>query len=355
MQHFRSNLTIPLTRFLAACLCCTVLLSGCGVGGGEDEFANVLNRSLGPEPESLDAHAAISTQAATVLRNLGEGLTGYAVSGEQVRAAAERWEVSDDGLEYRFWLRPEARWSNGESLVAEHFVYSFRRLVDPETAAPYAQHLIDIENAEAIVKTGGSVDSLGVIAESELELTIRLRRPVPYFLKLLAHNSTYPVFPPSVEEHGTAFARAGNLVSNGAYKLDARTMGAVISLSRNEYYWNNAQTAIDRVRHFVTPDETAEVNRFRAGELDITETVSAQMFAMLREEMPDSLRVAPYLQVYYYGLNLTKPPFKDNRKLRQALSMAIDREIIVDKVVGRGEQAAYGWIPPGVLPVSKTT
>ena len=92
----------------------------------------------------------------------------------------------------------------------------------------------------------------------------------------------------------------------------------------------------------------AEVNRFRAGELDITETVSAQMFAKLREEMPDRLRVAPYLQVYYYGLNLTKPPFKENRKLRQALSMAIDREIIVDRVVGRGEQAAYGWIPPGV-------
>jgi oligopeptide transport system substrate-binding protein len=125
-------------------------------------------------------------------------------------------------------------------------------------------------------------------------------------------------------------------------------MGAVITLRRNEHYWNNAQTAIDRVRHFVSPNETAEVNRFRAGELDITETVSAQMFPMLRKEMPGKLRVAPFLQVYYYGLNLTKPPFKGNRKLRQALSMAIDRETIVDKVIKRGEQAAYGWMPPGV-------
>jgi len=348
LQHFRANLTHSLKRFAAAFLTCAVLFSGCGIGGGDDEFANVLNRSLGPEPESLDVHAALSTQAATVLRDLGEGLTAYSASGELVAAAAERWEVSDDGLEYRFWLRPEARWSNGESVTAEHFVYSFRRLVNPKTAAPYAQHLIDIENAETIVKKGGRVDSLGVKAESDFELTIRLARPVPYFLKLLAHNSTYPVFPPSVEEHGFAFARAGNLISNGAYKLDDRTMGAVISLSRNEHYWNNANTAIDKVRHFITPDETAEVNRFRAGELDITETVSAQMFAKLREEMPDALRVAPFLQVYYYGLNLTKPPFKGNRKLRQALSMAIDRETIVDKVIGRGEQAAYGWMPPGV-------
>lgn len=347
MQHSRPNRTHALHRIAAALLCCALLVAGCG-SGNDGEFANVLNRSLGPEPESLDVHAALSTQAATVLRDLGEGLTRYSASGELVAAAAERWDVSDDGLEYTFFLRPVARWSNGETVTAEHFVYSFRRLVNPQTAAPYAQHLIDIKNAEAIVKSGGRVESLDVTAVSTFELKIRLARPVPYFLKLLTHNSTYPVYPPAVEEHGAAFARAGKLVSNGAYKLDERTMGAVISLSRNEHYWNNAQTAIDRVRHFIAPDETAEINRFRAGELDITETVSAQMFAKLREQMPDKLRIAPFLQVYYYGLNLTKPPFKGNRKLRQALSMAIDRETIVDRVIGRGEQAAYGWIPPGV-------
>jgi ABC-type oligopeptide transport system substrate-binding subunit len=327
---------------------CVVLISGCGIGGSGDEFANVLNRSLGPEPESLDVHLALSTQAATVLRDLGEGLTAYSASGELIAAAAERWEVSEDGLEYRFWLRPQARWSNGESVVADHFVYSFRRLVNPATASPYATYLIDIENAQAIVESGGRVATLGITADSDLELTIRLTRPVPYFLKLLAHNSTYPVYPPSVEQHGSGFARAGSLVSNGAYKLDDWTMGAVISLSRNEHYWNNANTAIDRVRHFVTPNETAEVNRYRAGELDITETVSAQMFAKLREERPAELRIAPFLQVYYYGLNLTKPPFKDNPKLRKALSMAIDRETIAKTIIGRGEQPAYGWVPPGV-------
>jgi len=333
---------------LLAGLSVCLVLAGCGNDRHADAYSNVLKRSLGPEPETLDVHAAISLQAAIVLRDLGEGLTGYSASGELVPAAAERWEVSEDGLTYSFWLRPEARWSNGEAVVAEHFVYSFHRLVNPSTAAPYAQHLIDIENAEAIIKGDESVESLGVTANSEFELSIRLARPVPYFLKLLAHNSAHPVFPPAVEAHGNGFARAGNLVSNGAYKLEDWTMGSMISLSRNEHYWNNANTAIDRVQHFVVPDETAEVNRYRAGELDITETVSSQMFRKLKEERPDELRISPFLQVYYYGLNLTKPPFKANRKLRIALSMAIDRETIVESVVGRGEKPAYSWVPPGV-------
>jgi oligopeptide transport system substrate-binding protein len=333
---------------LAGCILGALLLVACGTDRRGEEFANVLNRSLGPEPESLDVHVALSTQAATVLRDLGEGLTGYAASGELVAAAAQRWQVSADGLEYRFWLRPEARWSNGEAVTAEHFVYSFRRLVDPATASPYAPYLGDIENAHSIASGSADVSTLGITADSRFELAIRLARPVPYFLKLLAHNSAYPVFPPAVAKYGSGFARPGNLVSNGAYKLDEWTMGAVITLSRNEFYWNNAQTAIDRVRHFVTPDETAEVNRYRAGELDITESVSAQMFARLAAERPTELRIAPLLQVYYYGLNLTRPPFKDNPKLRKALSMAIDRETITDKVVGRGELPAYGWVPPGV-------
>lgn len=325
-----------------------LLFAGCGAGESAGSRGNVLARSLGPEPESLDVHVARSTQAGIVLRDLGEGLVGYSAAGELVAAAAERWVVSEDGLEYRFWLRPEARWSNGEPVLAEHFVYSFRRLVDPATAAFYAQFLIDIENAEAITHGERASNELGVAAPDPLELTIRLVRPVPYFLSLLTHNSAFPVYPPSVDQHGNDFARPGKLVSNGAYKLDAWELASVITLSRNEYYWNNAGTAIDRVRYLVTPEPMAEMNRYRAGELDITETVPTELFAQLRIERPDELRVAPFLNVYYYGFNLTKPPFKNNAKLRQALSMAIDREVITEKITGRGEQPAYGWVPPGV-------
>jgi len=308
----------------------------------------VLHRGNGAEPESLDPHKARSTQAADVLRDIGEGLVAYSGTGVLIAAAAEKWEMSEDGRQYDFWLRPEARWSNGETVTAEQFVYSFRRLVNPETAAFYAQALTDIENAADIIAGLKAPDSLGVEAPEEFRLRIRLTNATPYFLGLLTHPSAFPVHPASIEQHGDAFAKAGNLLSNGAYKLDSWELGSVIRLSRNENYWNNAGTAIDKVHHYVTPEPQVELNRYRAGELDITSTVPPEAFAAIRKERPDELRLAPYLGVYYYGLNLTRAPFKDNLKLRQALSMAIDREILTEKITGRGEAPAYNWVPPGV-------
>ena len=336
------------TFLLVALALAVVLLLDRIRTGGSTAPSNILNRSVGAEPESLDVHAARSTNAATVLRDLGEGLMGYSPAGELVAAAAASWEVSDDGLEYRFQLRPEARWSNGEPVLASHFQYSLRRLVDPATAAFYAEFLIDIENVAAITRGELEPETLGVETLDDHTLLIRLVRPVPYFLGLLTHNSTFPVYPPSLAEHGKNFARPGILVSNGAYKLDRWDFGSLITLSRNEYYWNNAGTAIDTVRHHITTEQGSELNRYLAGELDITDTVPSESFKKVQRQRPDELQVAPVINVYYYGLNLTKPPLKDNRKLRQALSMAIDRETITEKVTGRGEQPAYGWVPPGV-------
>ena len=308
----------------------------------------VLYRGIGTEPESLDPHRSRSTQAAVVLRDIGEGLVGYSSAGELIAGAAEKWEISEDGRQYDFWLRPEARWSNGETVTAEQFVYSFRRLVNPETAAFYAQALADIENAADIIAGLKTPDRLGVEALEEFRLRIRLTNATPYFLGLLTHPSAFPVHPASIEQHGDAFAKAGNLLSNGAYKLDSWELGSVIHLSRNENYWNNAGTAIDKVHHYVTPEPQVELNRYRAGELDMTSTVPPEAFAAIKEKRPDELRLAPYLGVYYYGLNLTREPFKDKPKLRQALSMAIDREVLTEKITGRGEAPAYSWVPPGV-------
>lgn len=308
----------------------------------------VLRRGNGPEPESLDPHKARTIQAADVLRDIGEGLVGYSSSGELISAAAEKWEISEDGRQYDFWLRPEARWSNGETVTAEQFVISYRRLVDPATAAFYVQSVADIENAADIIAGSKPPESLGAEAPEATHLRVRLTNATPYFLSLLTHPSTFPIHPGSIEQHGDAFAKAGNLLSNGAYKLDAWEPGSVIRLSRNENYWNNAGTAIDKVHHYVTPEPHVELNRYRAGELDMTATVPPEAFAAVRKERPDELRVAPYLGVYYYGLNLTREPFKDNPKLRQALSMAIDREDLTEKITRRGEAPAYSWVPPGV-------
>jgi oligopeptide transport system substrate-binding protein len=316
--------------------------------GPQGSAGTVLRRGNGPEPESLDPHKSRSVQAADVLRDIGEGLVGYSPDGELIAAAAEKWEVSEDGRQYDFWLRPAARWSNGDTVLAEHFVFSFRRLVNPETAAFYAQALEDIENAAEIIAGNKTIDSLAVEAVEKFHLRIRLRNATPYFLGLLTHPSAFPVHPASVGEYGDAFAKAGKLISNGAYKLDSWELGAVIHLSRNVHYWNNAGTAIDKVNFYVTPEPQVELNRYRAGELDMTATVPPEAFAALRQGRPEELRVAAFLGVYYYGLNVTRAPFKDNPALRQALSMAIDREVLTEKIIGRGEQPAYSWVPPGV-------
>jgi len=329
-------------------LCTLLALSAGGCAGPGDAAVTVLQRTLGVEPESLDYHKARTKQAGDVQRDIGEGLTGYSATGELLAAAAQSWELSEDGRQYTFTLRPESRWSNGATVTAAHFVYSFRRLVDPRTAAFYAQSLADIENAAEIIAGELSPQSLGVEASGDFELIVRLRQPVPYFLSLLSHPSTFPLHPPAVEALGDEHARPGSFVSNGAYKLDAWEVGSVIELSRNEYYRADDETAIDKVRHHIITEAQAELNRYRAGELDITANIPQESLQAMREQRPDEVRVAPYLGNYFYGLNLTRPPFAGNAKLRQALSMAIDREAITEKVTGRGETPAYGWVPPGV-------
>ena len=308
------------------------LLAACGVDDESTAPASILQRAIPTDPETLDQHKARSTQAAEILRDLSEGLVGYSAGGELVPAAAASWDVSDDGLTYTFHLREGAKWSNGDPVTAAHFVAGVERLVDPETAAFYAQFLSDISGIEAV---------------DELTLVMTLTQPTPYLLSLLTHPATFPIHTPSVAEHGDGFARPGKFVTNGAYVLDAWVPGAVVSLRRNEHYWNDAATAIDKVNYHVLVQDSAELNRYRTGELHITSTVPPDNFAQVREELGDQLHVAPYLGVYYYGFNLSKPPFKDNPGLRQALSMAIDREQLTTKVTGRGEAPAYSWVPPG--------
>lgn len=321
-------------RFLLSLLIVTIvtLLLGCAPDNDGND-ANRLDRGLSAEPESLDVHKARSTQAADVLRDIGEGLVTLSSTGEQLPGTAESWQVSDDGLVYTFNLRTNAKWSNGDTVTADHFVFGFERLVKPETAAFYAQLLSDVESTQAL---------------DEHTLQITLQRPTPYLLGLLTHPATFPIHAASIAEHGDDFAKAGNLLSNGAYKLVEWVPGSAITITRNEHYWNNDATSIDHVVHHSFAQETAELSRYRAGEIDITSSVPPDSFQQVKQELGDELHVAPYLGVYYYGFNLTKPPFKDNPKLRQALSMAIDREVLVENVIGRGELPAYSWVPPGV-------
>ena len=323
---------MKLTRTLLLLLALTVI-SACGDSAESGASPVVLNRGIVVDPETLDAHKARTNQAADVLRDIGEGLVSYSANGELVAGVAETWMVSDDGLTYRFDLRHKARWSNGDPVTAGDFVFAFERLADPDTAAFYAQLLGDIS---------------GVEATDDWTLLIQLERPTPYLVNLLTHPATFPMHAGSLAEHGDRFARPGNLMSNGAYQLTEWVPGSVLTLKRNPYYWNDANTSIDEVRHHVITQDATELARYRAGEIDITGTLPPDNFKQLKKELGDQLHVSPRLGVYYYGYNLSKPMFKDSPELRQALSMAIDRELLVEKIVGRGESPAYSWVPPGV-------
>ncbi|MBT8100213.1 MAG: peptide ABC transporter substrate-binding protein [Gammaproteobacteria bacterium] len=296
-----------------------------------------LHRGLGTDPESLDPQKARSVQAADVLRDVREGLLGFSPGGELVAAGAQSWRISDDGLIVTFSLRPDARWSNGDPVTAAHYVLGLRRLVDPQIAAFYSQTVEDIVNARAVINGELPVNALGVSAVDDLTLEIRLERPVPYLLSLLTHPSTFPAHP----DQGAA------PITNGAYKLKEWQPGSLLQLERNAFYWNDAATSIDHVFYHVLTEELTELNRYRAGELHITDNVPPERFQEVREQYGEQLRVSPYLGVYYYGFNLTRPPFQDNPLLRHALSMAIDREVLVKKITGRGEAPAYSWVPPG--------
>lgn len=335
-------LRIPLVLFIG------LAIVSCADPGNDSPHEATLHRGLSSDPESIDPQKARSTQAAEVLRDIGEGLVSYSATGTLVGGTAESWTISDDGLTYTFDIRDNARWSNGDPVTASDFVFSLRRLVDPMTAAFYGQAVAAIANADRIIKGEVAPSELGVVAADNNTLVMTLQQPTPYLLSLLTHPSTFPVHAGSIETHGDEFTRPENLLSNGAYMLDAWEPSSELRLKRNLHYWNNVATAIDSVSYHILTQEMTELNRFRAGEIDVTSSIPPDSFAQVREQYAEQMHISPYLGVYYYGYNLSKPPFAGNANLRQALSMAIDRETLVEKVTGRGETPAYSWVPPGV-------
>lgn len=316
-----------------------------GVSGTELAAEQVLNKNNGAEPQTLDPHRAEGVPASNILRDLFEGLVSEAPDGSLIPGAAETWRISDDGTIYTFTLRADGRWSNGDPVRAADFAYGIQRSVDPATLSQYSSILFPIVNAEQIVKGELSPDQLGVTALDDLTLEIRLIGPTPYFLGLLTHSTTYAVHRPSVEKFGNRFARAGQLVGNGAYRLDEWVVQSHIRLLRNENYWGDENTIIDEVNYFPIENQDAMLKRYRADELDFTQDLPFKQIAWIRENIADQLYISPYLGSYYYSLNLTLPPFAGTPKLRRALALAIDREVLTEKITGSGEIPAYGWTP----------
>lgn len=329
------------------------LCAGCSPENGAEPgtvrgpiSTTVLNRGNGAEPQSLDIHKSEGVNSSQVQRDLYEGLVNQAPDGTLEPGAAKSWAISDDGRIYEFRLREDGRWSNGDPVTAEDFVFALRRGVDPDTLSNYAGLLIPILNAQAIAAGELPPETLGVEAVDARTLRITLKNPSDYFLELLTHSMTYPLHRPSAAQWPGAFARPGRLVSNGAYMLDEWVIQSHIRLLRNPYYRDADSLAIHEVYFHSLENPASELKRYRAGDLDWTDTVPHNQISWIRENLGDQFHVAPYLGVYFFGFNLEQPPFRDQPGLRRALAMAADRSIITEYVSAGGEMPAYNFVPP---------
>lgn len=320
---------------------------GAGGGGAGPETA-LLVRGGGPEPDSLDPQKARGFEAQSILRDLCEGLTTLDHHATVAPGVATTWGVSPDGRTYVFKLRPEARWSNGELVVAADFVAALQRLVDPATASGYAQYIDVIANAADITAGRKPPQSLGVTAPNDSTVVIELAAPAAYLPTLLSHPCTCPVHRGTLATNPQGLARPGVMVSNGAFVLEKWVPGSYILAFRNRYYWNNAATRLDGVKYLLIADENAELARYRSGELEITYVVPRGQFDWIKANLGKELHVSPQLTTYYYGFNLRRAPFRDNPKLRRALSLVIDRDKLAQLVLRVGELPAWGWVPPGI-------
>jgi oligopeptide transport system substrate-binding protein len=331
----RCNCGVSIWRCLSVVLC--LLLAA-------PLAARTLERGNGPEPDSLDPQRAQGLSAQQILRDLFEGLMRDDASGHLVPGAAASVTLSADGLVYLFALRPEGRYADGSALTATDFVYTFERALDPQTAAPSAGMLLPI--AGAAERLAGQTSELGVRALDPLTLEIRLQAPRSDFLQRLALPIAMPVQRGAIGAHGSGFTRPGRLFGNGAYRLLQWTPQSALQLERNPYYRNAAAVAIEQVRYHVTEDASQELKRFLAGELHLTETLPPGQWQRLRVDHASELVVAPAYASFYLGYNLRHPPLAGARDLREALSLAIDREILVRYITGNGEIPAYALIPP---------
>ncbi|WP_107879580.1 ABC transporter substrate-binding protein [Neisseria animaloris] len=325
----------------------TVLLAACNQQestpptSAAKSAGNTVTRNNVTEPQSLDPHQITGVPEINVVRDLFEGLVETDEKGAIVPAAAESWESADNRT-WTFKLRSDANWSNGEPVTAEDFVYSWRRLVDPKTASQYASYLqaAQIANIDDILKGSKAPDTLGVKALDAHTLQITLTAAVPYFPQMLYHASTKPVHRATVEKYGVKWTQPENFVGNGAYVMKKWVVNERIELAKNPQYRDADNVKIDKVVFLPIGSQTDDVARYEAGEVDISDALPPEMYGKLKEKYPNELKLSPYLCTYYFEINNQKVPFTDER-VRKALSLALDRDTIAAKVLGRGEEAAY--------------
>lgn len=356
MESNKSSLDRGVRPALVFCLLSVILISGCGDDpspAGPPQ--KILHLGAGSEPKDLDPAIVTGLPEFHIITSLLEGLATIDPKDiSPIPAAAESWEISPDQTVYTFHIRKTARWSNGDDLTADDFVYSWTRLLTPLTASEYAYQAYYIKNGKPF-NEGKLKDpsKLGVVATDSKTLVVTLESPTPFFLSLLNHHSLYPVHRKTVETHGARWTRPEHYVGNGPFRLKEWVMNSVIVVERSPTYWDSAAVALDGIHFYPIEDEATEEKQFRAGKLHVTYTTPLERIPYWREQK-DVYSQTPLLGTYYYELNVTRGPLRDKR-VRRALAMSIDRTALVEKVTKGGQIPAYAFTPPntaGFTPVA---
>ena len=295
--------------------------------------------------KSFDPQINTDVSGSEIMRDLFEGLMNDAPDGSQVPGAATEYTLSDDKTVYTFTLR-DAQWSNGEPVTAGDFVYAWRRLADPAFASEYSWYmeLMGVQNAAAVIAGDMPTDQLGVRAVDDKTFEVTLDQPLPYFPSMLTHASTFPVPEAVVEELGSDWTKPGNLVGNGAYVLTEYSPGERVVRERNPLYWDDENTIIERTIALVINDEDQALTRYLAGEVHKTE-VPAGQYPRLARELPDEAYSFPRScsYIYWFNQNENGPEALKDLRVRQALSYAINRQVIVENVLQGGQFESYNF------------
>ncbi len=338
-------------------LAAALFLGGCGRRSNPAAVA-VASQTLllgnGAEPADLDPPAVTAFTDMNIINALFEGLTFIdEETTKPVPAAAERWEVSGDGLTWTFHLRPNAVWSNGDPVVADDFVQSFRRTVSPALAMGNASYLFALKNAEAIASSKlADVTALGCSAPDPHTLVLTLEKPTPHLPLLTALTPWFPIDPRvlnafgGMQRRGTAWTHPGNLVGNGPFVLLEWTPNARLVVGKNTRYWDVAATTLERIEFRPIENPDAEERAFRSGQLHVTFTLPVTKVPAWRERDPAKLRVDPFLQTTFVAFNTRRPPFDDPR-VRRAFALTIDREALARAALRGSRPAAFAATPPG--------
>lgn len=320
------------------------------LGAASADATKVLRRGNASEPYSLDPHRTTGTWESNIIGDMLVGLYTEDVSAQPIFGAAESATTSDDGLTWTFKLRAHT-WSDGTPVTADDFVFAYKRILDPKTAAQYANVLYAIKNAHKVNKGELPISKLGVRAQDASTLVIELDHPAPYLPQLLTHHTAAPLPRKLVEKVGNDWTKPGTMLANGPYVLSEWRPHDHVKLVKNPKFFDAGSVKIDEVYFYPIEDDLAALKRYRAGELDTNERWPLTEYKWLKENIPNEARTSTVLSMTYTSFNVTRKPFDDLR-VRRALGMSIDRQAILNDVFfGAYGQEALALMPPGTANV----